>query len=124
MPEIERSGVGIKRHPCCGCTHSALDALLALLAEAEIRPEDVVGVHCTMNALVPDILVHHRPETLAQAKFSMEYCLAVALLDGACGLDQFASARVASADVQGLLRRVTTAVDPVIEYRNGSIPGS
>lgn len=122
--EIVASGVGIKRYPCCGCTHSALDAVLALRAEHGIEGGDVASVHCTMNGLVPDILVHHRPETPAQAKFSMEYCLAVALLDGACGLGQFEPARVASADVQALLRRVGTEVDPAIAYRNGVYPGT
>lgn len=121
--EIERSGVGIKRYPCCGCTHSALDALLALREERALQPGAVAAIHCTMNSLVPDILVHHRPTTPAQAKFSMEYCLAVALLDGACGLDQFAPARLAAADVQDLLRRVEIEVDPSIAYRNGVYPG-
>jgi len=121
-PEIIASGVGIKRYPCCGCTHSALDAVLAL--RAKHAPAGIAAIHCTMNALVPDILVHHRPETPAQAKFSMEYCLAVALLDGACGIAQFKPDRVARADVQALLRRVTTSVDPAIPYRNGVYPGT
>lgn len=122
--EILASGVGIKRYPCCGCTHSALDALLALRARHAPDPARVAAIHCTMNALVPDILVHHRPATPAEAKFSMEYCLAVALLDGACGIAQFAPERVARADVQALLRRVTTGVDPAIPYRNGVYPGT
>lgn len=122
--EVLASGVGIKRYSCCGCTHSALDALLALRAEHAPDPAALEAIHCTMNALVPDILVHHRPETPAQAKFSMEYCLAVALLDGDCGIAQFKPARVATADVQALLRRVTTAVDPAIPYRNGVYPGT
>ena len=122
--EIQRSGVGIKRYPCCGCTHSALDALLALREEHAPQPGAVAAIHCTMNGLVPDILVHHRPTTPAQAKFSMEYCLAVALLDGACGLDQFDPARVAADDVQDLLRRVATEVDLSIAYRNGVYPGT
>jgi 2-methylcitrate dehydratase PrpD len=124
VPEILASGVGIKRYPCCGCTHSALDALLAVRAKHSPDPSRIAAIHCTMNALVPDILVHHRPETPAQAKFSMEYCLAVALLDGACGIAQFKPDRVARADVQALLRRVTTSVDPAIAYRNGVYPGT
>lgn len=122
--EIDASGIGIKRYPCCGCTHSALDALLALRAENGFGGGEVEAIHCTMNGLVPDILVHHRPTTPAQAKFSMEYCLAVAVLDGACGLDQFDGRRVAAGDVQDLLARVTTSVDPAIVYRNGVYPGT
>jgi 2-methylcitrate dehydratase PrpD len=122
--EVLASGVGIKRYSCCGCTHSALDAILALRAGHAPDAAAVDAIHCTMNALVPDILVHHRPETPAQAKFSMEYCLAVALLDGDCGIAQFKPERVARADVQALLRRATTSVDPAIAYRNGVYPGT
>jgi 2-methylcitrate dehydratase PrpD len=122
--EIVASGVGIKRYPCCGCAHSALDAMLALREEHRFDAARIASIHCTMNDLVPGILVHHRPSTPAQAKFSMEYCLAVAALDGDCGLNQFTDERVSRADVQGLLRRVTTSVDPSIIYRNGVYPGT
>jgi len=122
--EIVRSGVGIKRYACCGCTHSALDAMLALIGREAPDAGQVREITCTMNALVPDILVHHQPETPAQAKFSMEYCLAVALLDGQCGLPQFQAERVARRDVQDLLRRVRCIVDPAIPYENGVYPGT
>jgi len=122
--EIVRSGVGIKRYPCCGCTHSALDALLVLIGRDAPDAGAVQEITCTMNALVPDILIHQRPQTPAQAKFSMEYCLAVALLDGQCGLPQFQADRVVRRDVQDLLRRVRCIVDPAIPYENGVYPGT
>lgn len=121
--EIMASGVGIKRYACCGCTHSALDALLAMREEKKFDPAQIESIDCTMNTLVPDVLVHHRPNVPAQAKFSMEYCLAVAAYDGDCGMDQFTEARVAEPQVRALLERVTTRVDPAIEYRNGVYPG-
>ena len=122
--ELVASGVGIKRYACCGCTHSALDALLELRAAHSPSPDAVARIHCTMNALVPDILVHRRPTTPAQAKFSMEYCLAVGLIDGDCGIEQFTAARVGDPAVQALLRRVETSVDSAIVYRNGVYPGT
>ena len=122
--EIVVSGVGIKRYACCGCTHSALDALLELRDEHRIDAKKVARIECTMNTLVPDILVHHRPATPAQAKFSMEYCLAVALIDGDCGMDQFTEARVADKAVRALLQRVELVVDAGIAYRNGVYPGT
>ena len=122
--EIVASGVGIKRYACCGCTHSALDALLELRREHRIDAKKVARIECTMNTLVPDILVHHRPATPAQAKFSMEYCLAVALIDGDCGMDQFTEARVADKSVRALLQRVEPVVDARIVYRNGVYPGT
>jgi 2-methylcitrate dehydratase PrpD len=122
--EIVASGVGIKRYPCCGCCHSALDAMLGLREEHDFDATQIAEIHCTMNDLVPGILVHHRPTIPAQAKFSMEYCLAVAALDGDCGLNQFKPGRVVASDVQTLLQHVHTSVDPAIAYRNGVYPGT
>ena len=122
--EIIRSGVGIKRYACCGCTHSALDALLAIRNKHHPDPARVKSIDITMNALVPDILVHHNPTSPAQAKFSMEYCLAVALLDGDCGIAQFSEERVAEPAVRALTARVTPRVDDGIVYRNGVYPGT
>jgi hypothetical protein len=99
------------------------DALLALRRTSR-RSGRHDAIECTMNELVPDILVHHRPVSPAQAKFSIEYCLAVALIDGDCGMDQFTEDRIADAQVRSLLERVTTRIDPAIRYRNGVYPGT
>lgn len=122
--EIVRSGVGIKRYACCGCTHSALDALLAIRGKHHPDPSKVKRIDITMNSLVPDILVHHNPTSPAQAKFSMEYCLAVALLDGDCGIAQFSEERVHEPSVRALTARVSPRVDEAIVYSNGVYPGT
>lgn len=122
--EIVASGISIKPYACCGCTHSAVDAILILRERHAIEPDQVAAIECTMNSLVPDILVYSTPTSGSQAKFSMEYCLAVALIDGDCGTQQFSATRLADPLLQALLRRVTTSVDPAIPYRNGVYPGT
>ena len=39
---------------------------------------------------MPNALIHHRPTTELQAKFSMEFCLAILLLERKAGLAEFA----------------------------------
>jgi 2-methylcitrate dehydratase PrpD len=56
--------------------------------------------------MVSQIMIHHRPKTAEEAKFSMEYCMAVALLDGKAGLEQFKTERVVEPEVQQLCTRV------------------
>jgi 2-methylcitrate dehydratase PrpD len=60
---------------------------------------------------VPQILIHERPTTGLEGKFSMHYALAVTLLDGQPGLAQFSDERVRRDDVQKLLRRVEVHTD-------------
>ena len=98
-------GLNVKLHPCCYATHTAIDAAV------ELRPsipdvEQITGIDVVVRTggLAP--LIHHRPTDGPQAKFSLEYAVAAALLDGDVTLASFDDARVRRADVQQLLRRV------------------
>ncbi len=120
--EIIRSGVGLKLHACCGCSHTALDVVLDLAAEHGIDAADVDQVECNVNAQAHDALVHHHATTGLQGKFSMEYSVAVALLDGMTGPRQFDDERARQADVDALQRRVVMRIDPAIAVRHGTFP--
>jgi 2-methylcitrate dehydratase PrpD len=50
-----------------------------------------------------------------EAKFSMEFCMAILLLHGKAGLSEFSDQIVQSADVQELIGRVNFYVDPEAE---------
>jgi 2-methylcitrate dehydratase PrpD len=106
----------VKLHPCCYATHTAIDAALelrpAIAAAAGDVADEVTGVEVVARpgGLAP--LIHHRPADGLQAKFSLEYAVAAALLDGHVRVASFTDERVQRADVQQLLRRVeVTAAD-------------
>ena len=67
------------------------------------------------NSAMMAALIHHRPENSLQAKFSMEFCMAILLLDRKAGLIEFTDPVVRRPDVQQLLRRVNFYVDPEAE---------
>ncbi len=104
--EIVSSGITIKPYACCGCTHSALDATFDLISEYGVTSGDVAHVECRVNRLAPQVLIYNRASTPSEAKFCLEYCLAVAMLDGTVGTKQFTQERVDDPVVQALLRRV------------------
>jgi 2-methylcitrate dehydratase PrpD len=110
--EIAEPGVGVKRFPACASTHQALDAALALAEEHAIAPAAVEGVECAVHYLAPHQLIYDQAQTALQGKFSMPYCVAVALLDRAVGFAQFTDERVRRADVQALMPRVRMVVHP------------
>src|SRR5262249_15467570 len=62
--------------------------------------------------MAPHQLIYDHAETGLQGKFSMQYCVAVALLDRTVGLAQFADARVARPDVQALMPKIRMIVHP------------
>jgi 2-methylcitrate dehydratase PrpD len=105
-------GIGVKRFPACASTHQALDATLALAEEHAIDPKAVVAVECGVSYLAPHQLIYDQAATGLQGKFSMPYCIAVALLDRTVGLAQFAEERVRRADAQTLMPKVRMFVHP------------
>src|SRR6202023_1512444 len=59
--------------------------------------------------------IHHRPRNELQAKFSMEFCMAILLLERKAGLEQFTDEAVNRPDVQALLQRVDFGVNAEAE---------
>ncbi|MCD0502651.1 MmgE/PrpD family protein [Bordetella petrii] len=110
--ELERSGLEVKKYPLCYATHRTLDGLLELRAEAGLTLQNVkrVQVRASPGALAP--LIHHRPRTGLQAKFSMEYAVAAALCDGQVRLASFSDQAVMRPEIQAFLAEVDSAEAP------------
>jgi 2-methylcitrate dehydratase PrpD len=105
-------GIAIKPYPCASLTHPALDTIIALRREHDLEAVSIRRVRVGTNSRTQAALSYHRPTTALEAKFSMEYCLAVAILYGRAGLAEFEDDVVDRADVRRLLERISSAADP------------
>jgi 2-methylcitrate dehydratase PrpD len=105
---LERHGVNVKRYPMCYATHRAIDGLLDLIATHGLTPADVGEVRVTIGDTQALILRNHAPRTGLEAKFSMEFAIASALLARRVGLEQLTDAYVRRPEVVEAMRRVTT----------------
>jgi 2-methylcitrate dehydratase PrpD len=110
--QLTESGIAVKPYPSCALTHAAIDALLALRAEHGLRAAQVATVEVGVNRVAPDVLRYGAPATGLEGKFSMPYCAAVALAEGAVGLESFEDAAVRKPVVRDLVGRVRMVVDP------------
>ena len=122
--ELATSGIAFKRYACCGAIHTALDGLLALRAEHELRPDTVAAVTCAVNRWAPEILIHHTADTPAQGRFCVEYSLAVALADGEAGIAQYTDERVADPALRELAGRVDVMVDDALAVDRTAFPAT
>jgi len=86
-----------------------------LIRQHDIRAEQVKRVKVGTNHNMPNALIHHQPCTELQAKFSMEFCMAILLIERRAGLSQFTDEVVNRADVQDMIRRVEFGVHPEAE---------
>jgi 2-methylcitrate dehydratase PrpD len=108
-------GVSIKPHPSGSLTHPGMAVMMDLVRRHDLRPERVRRVAVGTNHNMPNALIHHRPTNELQAKFSMEFCMAILLLERRAGLEQFTDEVVNRSDVQALLARVDFGVHPEAE---------
>ena len=95
-----------KLHSCCGHTHTAIDVALGL------RPKHIRDVLIETYGPGFEIVKEMHPRTPYQAKFSIAYCVAVALTEGVVGLEQFSPERVEHPPA--LLARTRVVVDPAL----------
>ncbi len=103
---LVESGIEIKKYPCCGSAHLALDATFDLLTQGTIDPEAVDRIEVIVDFDPPRSLIHSRPVSSLEGKFSMQYCLAAALLDRRVGLQSFTDELVMRPEAQSLIPRI------------------
>jgi len=122
--ELIERGVVIKPYPCGVALHPAIDAVHALKQEHAIDPDEVVSGEAGVTKYTFDKLCYLAPQTGLEAKFSMPYTIARAILDDSIGFDTFTDARVREERAQALTRRISMYVHQGIEsaWRMGSRP--
>jgi 2-methylcitrate dehydratase PrpD len=108
-------GISIKPHPSGSLTHPGMTEMLRLIREHGIRAADVKRVRVGTNQNMPNALIHHRPRNELQAKFSMEFCMAILLIERRAGLSEFTDEVVLRPDVQAMIEKVDFVVDDEAE---------
>jgi 2-methylcitrate dehydratase PrpD len=114
---IESRGLVTKLHPCCASTHRAIDALLDLVRENALKPDDIVAIDTKVGISAVKNLAYPSPTDAMQARFSMQYCLAVALEKGALTLADFTDAALDNPERQVLMRRISMHAYTAAEER-------
>jgi 2-methylcitrate dehydratase PrpD len=108
---FEAPGVALKRYPCCYAVHRAIDAIRQLREAHTLDASTVQRITAVVPPHSLDPLPHSRPVTGLEAKFSMEYVLAVGVHDGDYGLRAFSDAAAQRPDIATLLERTEVYED-------------
>ena len=103
---ITSSGLKVKRFPNCGSAHRAMDGLLALIEREGFTAPDIAEVRVSAPASHLANLMYEDPQNPAQAKFSLEYALAVIALHGRCALADFDEAAVMAPEARAFFPKV------------------
>jgi 2-methylcitrate dehydratase PrpD len=105
--EILETGVTVKLYPSCAATHPPLDALIDLKRRERFTADQIQAIDVEVDSMTPRLLIHPNPTTGLEAKFSMPFCAAAAVVYPRVGIDTFDEEHIRSPDVQGLMPKVT-----------------
>ena len=105
--DIVSPGASYKLYPCCYSTHSAIEAALELVREHGVfDPAQVERVDSRTSERALAHTDRPQPRSPLEAKFSVQYCVARALLHGKVILEYFDGETYAEPAVQSLLQKV------------------
>lgn len=107
--DIVKPGIAVKQYPCCGSTHSALDAMLGLVREHKPGADDIERVDVWTHSRRLEHTNRPEPKSDLDAKFSVQYCMTRALLDRRIAIEHFDGKAYEEPAVRKLLPRVHAA---------------
>lgn len=108
--------LNIKKYPTVGASQRIIDSVLEHLQEHAVDLASLARIEPRVSEKHAAVMPFHSPSKPEEAKFSLEYATACALLHGRVGLAELTAAAVADPALQSLLQRVqvvtTTDYDP------------
>lgn len=110
----------IKPHACCRYMQSSIDAILKIIKENKIKPDDVekitLGILQAGYSIIASPMDSKRnPKTVYEAQFSMPYGAAVAILFEKATLDEFTQDKLNSPEIKALMEKVYCVKNPELD---------
>ncbi len=101
-----------KIHASCALVHTAVDIVQAGLQCGEIQTGDIAGVRCGVSYHALNLMRYGAPKDHLEARFSIPYCVAAALLFGKLGIAEFRDEIVTRPDVHELINKIEVYILP------------
>jgi 2-methylcitrate dehydratase PrpD len=110
-----------KSYPCGSISHPYMDCALTLKQKYAVAPERVAEIVCRtaegpVHRLWEPLADKQRPTSSYGAKFSLPYSIAVMLIRGRAGLEEFSDEAIRDPEVLSLAKKVRYELDPTIDY--------
>jgi 2-methylcitrate dehydratase PrpD len=108
-------GVSVKPYPCGVLSHPSIDAMLKLVLDHDVKPEQVKAVRLRAGSNILEPLRYKIAKTELEAKFCIPFLLGSIALRRKAGVLEFTDAFVSSEPMQRMMERVTPVFDAAIE---------
>lgn len=107
--DIVKPGIAIKQYPCCGSTHPAIDCMLQLAREHDLKADAIAKIQSWTHTRRLEHTNRPDPQSTKDAKFSVQYCLSRAVIDRKVTLEHFEGTAFRDAAVRDLMQRIEVA---------------
>jgi len=110
-----------KSYPCGSISHPYMDCALRIKQKHSPHPDKIKEVICRtaegpVHRLWEPLANKQKPVSSYGAKFSLPYSIAVMLIRGRAGLEEFSESAIRDHEVLDLAAKVRYEVDPTIDY--------
>ena len=116
-PSIVSPGVSLKPYPCGSLGHPSMDAMLKLIVDNDIKPQQVKAVRFCAGSNILNPLRYDVATTELEAKFCPAFMMSSLILRRKAGIREFTDEFVRSAPVQEMMKKVNKVRDMEIEAR-------
>ncbi len=109
-----------KKYPSCGATQGSTELTLQLVRELRLMPERVRQVEVRLPPYSHKLVGHPfklGPNPRVDAQFSLQYCVANAIVRGSATLRHFRPEQIADREVLAMAQRVSAVADPAMDAR-------
>lgn len=117
--ELLDPGIYVKKWACCYAVHRPIAGLLEFQRQHRIPVDEIRSVAVGFLPGAAHPLNQFDPKTGLEAKFSIEYCVAAALIHGGIDLEAFDDAFVLQPALQAFQKKVTRFEIPNDKFFNG-----
>ena len=118
--EFHITQMTFKNHACCGHTFAAIDGAQEVQRQLGVKPEDIARVIVGSYRAAKEVSGYEDPQTPAEARFSLKYVVATALVHGSVRLAAFEAERMRDPVTRALMKKIDVQIDPDLD---ASFPG-
>jgi len=115
----ETLNISIKPYPACHATHSTADAMIALRKKYGFNVEDIEEIEVEIPKIACDLGLHlpekYKPVTTYDAKFSVPYICAVALVNGKVTVWDFEEQKIRDNKILKIMERIKAYHNPELD---------
>ncbi len=118
--KFELQNLMFKKFPSCGGTLGSTEVILGLIAENRLEPDMIDHIDVTVPPYIHKLVGHEfqiGDNPRVNAQFSIQYCVANALIRKSSKLHHFEESSVRDPEIMPLARKVRVIADPALDAR-------